>query len=198
VGIARTSEIKQGRNVKMFSSLRMDIQQRIEAEKKSMELKNVWLTWFTRGWLATLVYRFGRFAGDIKFRPLMILCKVLYYPIFFLTQGITGISIQAHCRIAPGMVVHGAGGIFILAEDIGENFYVGSGVTVGNVRGSKNLPVIGNNVTIEPGAKILGDVNIGHNVIIRGNSLVLTDIPDNTMAIGNPARIKKLPEEAEK
>ncbi|MFT4939433.1 MAG: serine acetyltransferase [Paraglaciecola sp.] len=190
--------VKQGKSVNMFSNVKMDIQQRIKAENKQMGLVNLWLTWLTRSWLATLVYRFGRYAGDIKFRPLMIFCKVLYYPIFFLTQGITGISIQAHCRIAPGMVIRGAGGIFILAESIGENFYVGSGVTVGNVRGSKNLPVIGNNVTIEPGAKILGDVNIGHNVIIRGNSLVLTDIPDNTMAIGNPARIKKQPEKSEK
>ncbi|MDY6927783.1 MAG: serine acetyltransferase [Pseudomonadota bacterium] len=151
----------------------------------------------SRTWLATCVYRFGRYANEIDIKPLKVVCKVLYYPLFFITQGVTGISVQAHCKIQPGLVLNGTGGLFILAETIGENFVVGSGVTVGNVRGSKNLPVIGNNVCIEPGAKILGEVTIGDNVLIRANSLVLTDIPDNTMAVGNPARIKRKPDESE-
>ena len=152
---------------------------------------------FSRPWLATLVYRFGRYVGDLRFKPLKLIGKVIYYPLFFITQGLTGISIQAHCRIGPGFVVQGTGGTFILAESIGSDFTVGSGVTVGNVRGSKHLPIIGNNVTIEPGAKILGEVTIGDNVVIRGNSLVLTDIDSNMLAMGNPARLKPLAQSAE-
>jgi serine O-acetyltransferase len=175
----------------MFSNLNRDLKQRLETVSGPLGKESLVANILSRTWLATCVYRFGRYANEVEFVPLKILLKVLYYPLFFITQGITGISIQAHCRIAPGLVINGTGGVFILAETIGDNLVVGSGVTIGNVRGSKNLPIIGNNVYIEPGAKILGEVTIGDNVIIRGNSLVLTDIPDDTMAVGNPARIKR-------
>lgn len=175
----------------MFENLKADARQRLSTTDQNDEGVSRLLSFVSRTWLATCVYRFGRFAGDVGPKPLKLVLKVLYYPLFFITQGLTGISIQAHCRIGKGFAVNGTGGVFILAETIGENFTVCSGVTVGNVRGSKTLPVIGDNVYIEPGAKILGSVTIGNNVIIRGNSLVLTDIPDDTMAVGNPARIKK-------
>jgi serine acetyltransferase len=55
--------------------------------------------------------------------------------------------------------------------------------------------VIGNNVFLEPGCKILGDVTIGDNVVVRANSLVLNDVPSNSIAVGNPARILKRPPE---
>ena len=181
----------------MFKNLKADAKQRRIWASEDQYHRSASASFLSRTWLATCVYRFGRYANEIEFKPLKLICKALYYPIFFVTQGITGISVQAHCKISPGLVLNGTGGLFILAETIGKNFVVGSGVTVGNVRGSKNLPVIGENVCIEPGAKILGDVSIGDNVVIRANSLVITDIPENTMAIGNPARIKRKPEESE-
>lgn len=181
----------------MFENLKADANHRRNwADQRGAKSENS-ASFFSRTWLATCVYRFGRYANEVQFKPLKIVAKILYYPLFFVTQGLTGISVQAHCKIKPGLVLNGTGGLFILAETIGENFVVGSGVTVGNVRGSKNLPVIGNNVYIEPGAKILGEVTIGDDVVIRGNALVITDIPENTMAIGNPARIKRKPDESE-
>ena len=44
--------------------------------------------------------------------------------------------------------------------------------------------------TSEPGAKLVGDAKIGSNVTIAANSLVLTDVRDNMMVMGVPARIK--------
>ena len=41
-----------------------------------------------------------------------------------------------------------------------------------------------------PGAKLVGDAKIGSNVVIAANSLVLTDVKDNMMVMGVPARIK--------
>jgi serine O-acetyltransferase len=41
-----------------------------------------------------------------------------------------------------------------------------------------------------PGAKLLADTKVGNNVVIVANSLVLTDVPDNTTIVGVPARIK--------
>jgi serine O-acetyltransferase len=51
-------------------------------------------------------------------------------------------------------------------------------------------PVIGNNVDIGAGAKLLGPIKIGDNVIIGANAVVLCDVPANSIAVGVPATIK--------
>jgi serine O-acetyltransferase len=53
----------------------------------------------------------------------------------------------------------------------------------------KDAPRIGNNVNIGAGAKILGPISIGNNVDIGANSVVIKDVPDNSLAVGIPARI---------
>ena len=49
------------------------------------------------------------------------------------------------------------------------------------------MPKIGNNVIIFPGASVIGNIEIGDNVVIGANSVVLTDIPSNSIVAGNPA-----------
>ena len=143
------------------------------------------------GFLAVLVYRFGQ---TVKWLPfyLTIPIRVIYFIAFYLVQTFTGISVQAYAKIGSGFVIAESGCVFVVAESIGENFTVSQGVTVGNVRGSRGLPIIGDNVYIEPGAKVLGNIRIGNNVVIRANSLLLKDAPDNSLVCGNPARITPL------
>lgn len=142
-----------------------------------------------RGTLAVMVYRFGRFAREVRIPLIGHGLKAGYYVLFYLTQMFTGISIQAYARIGARFVVRNHTGIFLLAESVGSDFTVCEGVTVGNIRGKGRLPIIGDHVYLEPGCKILGDVTIGDNVVIRANSLVLTDVPSNSIAVGNPARV---------
>ena len=52
------------------------------------------------------------------------------------------------------------------------------------------MPRIGNNVMIGAGTLILGDIYIGDNSFIGANSTVLSDVPQNSIVTGNPARIK--------
>lgn len=147
---------------------------------------------FSPGTIAVLVYRFGRFGRELRIPVIRQLLGVIYYALFYLVQMFTGISVQAYARIGPGFVVNNFSCIFVLAESIGENFTVCESVTVGNIRGKPRLPIIGNNVYLEPGCKILGNVTIGDNVVVRANSLVLSDIPSNSIATGNPARATPL------
>ncbi len=50
---------------------------------------------------------------------------------------------------------------------------------------------IGNNCWIGGGVTILPGVTIGNNVTIGAGSVVTRDIPDNSVAVGNPARVIK-------
>lgn len=53
----------------------------------------------------------------------------------------------------------------------------------------KRHPTIGNNVMIGCGAKLLGNINIGDNVKIGANSVVLKDIPSNVTVVGIPGKV---------
>ena len=50
---------------------------------------------------------------------------------------------------------------------------------------------IGDNVWFGGGVTVLGGVNIGDNVVIGAGSVVVKDIPSNTVAVGNPCRVVK-------
>ncbi|MDH7446580.1 hypothetical protein [Aquimarina sp. 2201CG14-23] len=73
------------------------------------------------------------------------------------------------------------------ANSIGENFYVNHLVTVGEIDGKR--PTIGNNVSIHTGAIIIGDITIGDDSEIGAGSVVVKDVPQNCVVVGNPARI---------
>ena len=75
------------------------------------------------------------------------------------------------------------------ADSIGENLYVNHLVTVGEVNGKR--PKIGNNVSIYTGAIIIGDIMIGDNCVIGAGAVVVKNVPDNCVVVGNPGRIVK-------
>ena len=55
--------------------------------------------------------------------------------------------------------------------------------------GHRGSPIFGDRVDIGTGAKILGPIRIGNDVIIGANAVVLTDVPPNSLAVGVPARV---------
>lgn len=62
------------------------------------------------------------------------------------------------------------------------------------LRGRSNKeghPIIGNNVYVATGAKVLGDITVGDNVIIGANAVVIHDVPSNCSVGGVPAKILK-------
>lgn len=86
---------------------------------------------------------------------------------------------------------HGIKGIFITdTSEIGENVTIFQQVTIGlkDFSGDRG-PIIGNNVVIGTGAKIIGPVKIGNNVKIGANCIVVKDIPDNATVVMQEPRI---------
>jgi serine O-acetyltransferase len=72
---------------------------------------------------------------------------------------------------------------------IGNDVRIDQEVTIG-IRWDEDVaPIIGNNVRIGAGAKVLGSIKVGDGARIGANAVVLTDVPDGATAVGVPARI---------
>lgn len=129
-----------------------------------------------------------RINSALNRRGFRLLAKIGKYVIVWLC----GIEIDVNAKIGKGFRLHHGYGS-IISGTLGENVHVNQGVTIGGnwgkVQGTRTLPVIGNNVWIMAGAKVLGPITIGSNVIIGANSVVLRDVPDNVAIAGVPAKI---------
>ncbi|MGC8729463.1 MAG: serine O-acetyltransferase [Elusimicrobiales bacterium] len=104
-----------------------------------------------------------------------------------------GLEITIQCEIGPGLIFPHTQGIVIGSVKIGENALIYNGVTIGAKKMDVNFnpssrPIIGNNVMIGSGAKILGSINIGDNVIIGANSVVTKSVPNDKLVLGIPAK----------
>ena len=87
---------------------------------------------------------------------------------------------------------HGIYGIIISPDAIiGKRCQIYHHVTIGNDdRDKLNVPIIGDNVTIYPGAKVLGKIRIGNNVKIGANAVVTEDVPDGAFVLAPRPIIK--------
>ena len=104
---------------------------------------------------------------------------------------ITGFQIPIR-TIGKGLTIWHWGTIIINEDSsIGDNCTIRPGVVIGHKFSGGKCPVIGNKVEINSGARIIGDITIGDNVIIAPNAVVTKDVPSNCIVGGVPARIIK-------
>ena len=106
----------------------------------------------------------------------------------------TGIEIHPGAQIGKGLFIdHGMGVVIGETTIIGDNCLLYQGVTLGGTGKDtgKRHPTLGDNVMVGAGAKVLGPINIGSNVKVAANAVVLSDIPENCTAVGVPARIAR-------
>lgn len=101
------------------------------------------------------------------------------------------------CEIDPSADIH----LSVLTPHnllgcvIGSDVVVGEGtrilqnVTIGGRKALPGMPVIGRNVMIGAGAVILGNITVGDYAKIGANAVVLSDVPPNATAVGVPAKI---------
>lgn len=91
----------------------------------------------------------------------------------------------------PGLSIGHIGTLYINSKaKIGKNLRIQSGVTIGGDANTPGkLPIIGDNVYIGSGAKIIGDVKIANDVAIGANAVVVKDILDEGTTWGGvPAK----------
>ena len=109
-------------------------------------------------------------------------------------QFLTVIDIHPAAQIGRRVFIdHGMGVVIGETVVIGDDVIIYQQVTLGGVSTSKGKrhPTLRNNVVIGAGAKILGDITIGKNSKVGANSVVVKDVPENSTAIGIPARVLK-------
>lgn len=125
-----------------------------------------------------------------------VLQKILLYPlivinkIFFLRYSVKcGYTIPIGV-CDKGLALPHRGNIVInTTARIGRNCRIHEGVTIGSTGGSRQAAVIGDNVFIGSGAKIIGDIYIANDVAIGANAVVVKSITEEgTTWAGNPAK----------
>ena len=148
--------------------------------------------WGAQGFWVMAVYRFGRWRYGIKPAVLRKAFSLFYHIHFKLVQILTGVELPCEVEIGRNFIIDHFGGIIVSGyAKFGDNCRIRNGVVIGLRRVEEKLaPVIGNNVDIGTGAKLLGPIRIGDNSLIGANAVVLCDVPPNSIATGVPAIIK--------
>jgi len=145
-----------------------------------------------QGFWAMVVYRFGRWRYTV--RPVLArkVCSLIYRVLFKLVQILTGIELPCEVELGRNFVIDHSGGIVISGyARFGDDCRIRNGVVVGLARmDDACAPAIGNNVDIGAGAKVLGRIRVGNDVLIGANAVVTRDVPDGSIAVGVPAVIK--------
>lgn len=91
----------------------------------------------------------------------------------------------------PGLRIVHIGGIHLNCIRMGRNCTVTQGVVLGKKNSDENRPIVGDNVELTLGCKVIGRVIVGNHVVVAPNSVVIKDVPDNCVVSGVPARIIK-------
>ena len=100
------------------------------------------------------------------------------------------LDISSTAEIGGGLIVQHGYATIIAPRKIGKNCWVNQGVTIGYTN-DDDCPTLGDNVTVYAGAKILGDVHVGNNVVVAANAVVVKDVEDNCIVGGVPAKVIK-------
>ena len=132
-------------------------------------------------------YRLNNKKGE--FDLLYVLAKIKY----------RRLGVKYGFRINPNVVGYGfkirhisCGGGIVGAKKMGNYCSVNGGVVIGIKRNQDERATFGDNCTLNAGCKVIGKINIGNNVTVAPNSVVVKDVPDNAIVSGIPAKIIKM------
>lgn len=103
---------------------------------------------------------------------------------------ITGADIPINCQLSGGLLIPHPNGIVIHPGSVvGVNCLIHQQVTIGVNRRSSQPAIIGAHVDIGAGAKIIGNIRIGHDALIGANAVVVKDVEAGTIVAGIPAKV---------
>jgi serine O-acetyltransferase len=139
---------------------------------------------------AVAVYRYGRWCLGLR-GPWGWITSRVYSALFLWIKMTTAIELNREVRAGEGLRLIHAGNIKVHPNAvIGDRCSLMHDVTIGTVPGNPGVPRIGDDVLIEEGAKVLGQLTIGNGARVGANSVVLADVPAGATALGVPAVVR--------
>jgi serine O-acetyltransferase len=167
----------------MFRRLREDIRAVFERDPAARSVPEIIFCY--PGLHAVWVHRIARWFWV---RRIYFLGRLVSH----MGRALTGIEIHPGATIGKAFFIdHGMGIVIGETSEIGDHVTLYHGVTLGGTtwQKGKRHPTIGNNVVIGAGAKVLGPVKIGDNTRIGANSVVISEIPSNSVVVGIPGKV---------
>tara|TARA_Y100000022_G_scaffold188986_1_gene187830 strand:+ start:16969 stop:17616 length:648 start_codon:yes stop_codon:yes gene_type:complete len=134
---------------------------------------------------ALILHRLAHFLWSIK---LKLIARIFSH----LARILTGIEIHPGAKIGRRFFIdHGMGVVIGETAIIGDDCTLYHGVTLGGTtwKKGKRHPTLKNNVVIGAGAKVLGPITLGNNSKVGSNAVVVNNIPNDSTAVGIPAKI---------
>lgn len=142
----------------------------------------------SKGVLFIIFFRLSNFFTKSKFLKFFGFPIRLVYKILF--QWILGIDIDDSTKIGFGFnVYHGQSLIINRQTIIGKNVTIRHNTAIGNAKEGGKCPVIGDNVNIGANTVVIGAITIGNNSVIGAGSVVIKNVPENSVVAGNPAKL---------
>ncbi len=144
--------------------------------------------WFQPGFRYTLIYRL--ICAQKKSSPLRLILRILRRRYRFRY----GYEISLDAEIGEGFYLSNhCGPVVIGPIKIGRYCNIAHNVTIGrsHKNGKAGRPTIGDRVWIGAGSVLTNNITIGSDIMIAPNTFLNVDVPDNSVVIGNPAKIIK-------
>lgn len=186
---ATTSELRLRASVEPSNHERLGIVALIRADLRQ---KALWLyergrpqdllkTCLTDGSAAMILYRLMQWSGRHRLRPLEMVFNKL-------NAVCCNCIIGRGAEFGPGFVlIHSTGVVINGAVRGGSNVHVEHQVTIGAER--RTSPLLGNDVFLGAGSKIIGEVTIGDGARVGANAVVVEDVPAYSTVVGIPAKV---------
>lgn len=174
----------------MFEVVRQDLHRHVQAWRPLSPRLAYLHALCSYGFIAVAHYRFGKWTQALRPRWLGFPFKLGYLLTRLPVHLLFGIDISLNANVGPGLYIGHFGGIF-LHGSAGRNLVVGQDVTVGykGAGMSDYTPVLGDDVYLGAGAKVIGDIRVGDRAVIGANTVVTKDVPADTRVVGAGMRM---------
>jgi serine O-acetyltransferase len=148
--------------------------------------------WTLPGFRALAVYRFGRWAHQLRFRPVRAVLVRVHRTMFRFVRNYYGIELPVTASIGRNIIIGHQGGIVVHRHAvIGDDCFLRQNVTIGGTRVDRGneAPTLGKGVSVGCGAVIVGGITIGDNANIGPNVVVISDVPPGAALFAGTPRM---------
>lgn len=163
----------------MLDNLREDTRRLREIKSKGFPWYVLESLLFENGYQAVVLHRIAHW-----FRARRV--PVLGPLVARLSLWLTGCDIAPAADLGPGLrIAHGSGLVIGDRVRVGTRALLLHDVTLGGPATERRdeMPVVGDDVFIAAGARVIGAIRVGHRVFIGANAVVTRDIPDDTRVV---------------